>query len=145
MSSPGSARVLCRLGEIPDGDCIEVHVDDRSLMVARSGEQVWAYVNVCPHFSLPLNSQPNEFLVVGERRVMCAYHCAIFRFDDGHCIEGPAEGLGLEPVAVDVVDGEVVLRPAGTNTHAASKEVADAAGSAPPPVERGEDGRGASS
>ena len=79
-------------------------------MVARSGEQAWAYVNVCPHFSLPLNSQPNEFLVIGERRVMCAYHCAIFRFEDGHCIEGPAEGLGLEPVAIEVVSGDVVLK-----------------------------------
>jgi nitrite reductase/ring-hydroxylating ferredoxin subunit len=89
---------------------MEVHREGRSLMVARSGEQAWAYVNVCPHFSLPLNSQPNEFLVVGERRVMCAYHCAIFRFEDGRCIEGPAEGLSLDSIAIEVVCGDVVLK-----------------------------------
>jgi nitrite reductase/ring-hydroxylating ferredoxin subunit len=102
--------VLCRLADIPDGDCLEVHVGERSFMVARSGANVWAYVNVCPHFSLPLNSQPNEFLVVGERRVMCAYHCAIFRFEDGRCIEGPAEGLGLDALPVEVVAGNVVMK-----------------------------------
>jgi nitrite reductase/ring-hydroxylating ferredoxin subunit len=109
MRSSVNARVLCRLEDIPDGDCAEVEVDGRDLVLARSGTQVWAYVNVCPHFSLPLNSQPNEFLIAGERRVMCAFHCAIFRFEDGRCVEGPAEGMGLEPVSVAVVSGHVVL------------------------------------
>jgi nitrite reductase/ring-hydroxylating ferredoxin subunit len=102
---PGTA--LCRLEDIPDGDCVELRAGPRSLVVMRSGAQAWAYVNVCPHFSLPLNSQPGDFLVVGERRVMCAFHCAIFRFEDGVCIEGPAEGRALERVPVSVVDGEV--------------------------------------
>lgn len=105
-----SDRFLCRLDAIPDGDCIEVHHGQQSLLVARSGESVWAYVNLCPHFSLPLNSQPNEFLVVGERQVMCAYHCAIFRLEDGRCVEGPAEGRGLDPVPIEVVAGCVVLK-----------------------------------
>lgn len=75
----------------------------------RGAGRVWAYVNVCPHFSLPLNSQPNTFLIVGERQVMCAYHCAVFNFADGLCIEGPAEGLSLDAVPVNLVDGDVLV------------------------------------
>ena len=108
---PGSR--LCRLDDIRDGDCLEIRrgtgPDVLSLVVMRSAGHAWAYVNVCPHFSLPLNSQPNSFLVTGERRVMCAYHCALFRFEDGLCIEGPAEGLSLDAVPVAIVDGEVLV------------------------------------
>ena len=111
--APARGTRLCRLDDVKDGECLEVRFgeapDALSLVVMRSAGQAWAYVNVCPHFSLPLNSQPNAFLVTGERRVMCAYHCAIFRFDDGLCVEGPAEGLHLDAVPVHVVDGEVLL------------------------------------
>jgi nitrite reductase/ring-hydroxylating ferredoxin subunit len=105
-----SERTLCSLDAVPDNDCLEVVRGDASFVVMRSAGRVWAYRNVCPHFSLPLNAQPNEFLVVGERRLMCAFHCAIFRFEDGLCIEGPAEGLSLDPVAVEIVAGEVRLQ-----------------------------------
>jgi nitrite reductase/ring-hydroxylating ferredoxin subunit len=101
---------LCNLDAVPDGDCLEVVHGDQSIVVMRSAERVWAYRNVCPHFSLPLNAQPNEFLVVGERRVMCAFHCAVFRFEDGLCIEGPAVGLSLDPVPVEIVGREVRLQ-----------------------------------
>jgi nitrite reductase/ring-hydroxylating ferredoxin subunit len=110
MAEPQVGRALCRLEDVPDGDCWEVRDSGRSIVIARSGDRAWAYVNVCPHFSLPLNSEPNVFLIDGERRIMCAFHCAIFRFEDGLCIEGPAEGLRLEPVHIDVVDGEVVRK-----------------------------------
>lgn len=105
-----SERTLCSFDAVPDNDCLEVVRGDASFVVMRSAGQVWAYRNVCPHFHLPLNAQPNEFLVVGERRLMCAFHCAIFRFEDGLCIEGPAEGLSLDPVGVEIVAGEVRLQ-----------------------------------
>ena len=105
-----SELALCSLDAVPDGDCLEVVHGERSIVVMRSAGRVWAYRNVCPHFSLPLNAQPNEFLIIGERRVMCAFHCAVFRFDDGLCIEGPAEGLRLDPVPVEIVGSEVRLQ-----------------------------------
>jgi nitrite reductase/ring-hydroxylating ferredoxin subunit len=105
--------VLCRLDAIPDNDCIEVasSVGDPKLriVVMRSGLDVWAYLNSCPHFSLPLNGQNGRFLIVGAARVMCAYHCAVFRFEDGYCLEGPAVGMRLDRVPVGVADGEVRL------------------------------------
>ena len=103
---------LCRLEAVGDGDCLEVRSDAEpapSIVVMRSAGRAWAYVNVSPHFSLPLNSEPGRFLIAGDRLVMCAYHCAVFRFDDGLCIEGPAEGLRLDAVAVKIEDGDVVV------------------------------------
>ena len=107
-----SDRALCRLDAVPDGDCLEVVHGGRSIVLMRSAGHVWAYANVCPHFSLPLNAQPNEFLVIGARQVMCAYHCAVYRFEDGVCIDGPAVGLRLDALPIEVVDGEIRLRDA---------------------------------
>jgi nitrite reductase/ring-hydroxylating ferredoxin subunit len=104
------ARVLCRFDAVPDGDCLEVVHGGKSLVLMRSADRVWAYINVCPHFSLPLNAQSNAFLVIGARQVMCAYHCAVFRFEDGVCIEGPAVGLKLDAVSIEIADGEICLR-----------------------------------
>jgi nitrite reductase/ring-hydroxylating ferredoxin subunit len=106
---PGSP--LCRLDAVEDGGCLEVRCGDAadalSLIVMRIAGGARAYINVCPHFSLPLNAQAGEFLIAAPRRVMCAYHCAIFRFEDGACEEGPARGMALDAVPVEVIDGEV--------------------------------------
>jgi nitrite reductase/ring-hydroxylating ferredoxin subunit len=33
---------------------------------------------------------------------MCAHHSALFRFEDGHCIEGPCAGANLDAMKVEV-------------------------------------------
>ena len=40
---------------------------------------------------------------------MCAFHCAVFRFADGVCVEGPALGMHLAAVPVRVDNGDVVV------------------------------------
>nr|WP_244106148.1 Rieske (2Fe-2S) protein [Paraburkholderia phenazinium] len=34
--------------------------------------------------------------------LMCAHHSALFRFEDGHCIEGPCAGANLDAIQVAV-------------------------------------------
>jgi nitrite reductase/ring-hydroxylating ferredoxin subunit len=111
QAAPAGFR-LCRIDDIEEGGCREVRCRPEpapSLIVMRSGGRAWAYLNLCPHFSLPLNSRPGEFLIDGKERVMCAFHCAVFRFSDGRCLEGPALGMGLQPVPVNIEDGCVVV------------------------------------
>ena len=109
--APAADTEVCPLDAVPDGGCIEVSFGSDGaalkLIVLRSGSEVWAYVNVCPHFSLPLNSRPGEFLVTDDRHLMCAYHCALFRFHDGLCVDGPAKDRSLEAVPVRIADGIV--------------------------------------
>ncbi|WP_206606256.1 Rieske (2Fe-2S) protein [Steroidobacter cummioxidans] len=109
--APEADTEVCPLAAVPDGGCIEVSfgvdVEALRLIVLRRGADAWAYVNVCPHFSLPLNSRPGEFLVTEDQHLMCAYHCALFRFHDGLCVDGPAKDRSLEAVPVTIVDGVV--------------------------------------
>ncbi|QCP52028.1 Rieske 2Fe-2S domain-containing protein [Trinickia violacea] len=98
---------LCHIDDVPDGGARVVaaaHADE-SIVVVRRGTQVWAYVNRCPHFSVPLDFEPGEISCYRAQVLMCAHHSALFRFDDGHCIEGPCAGAGLDTVGVEVDAG----------------------------------------
>jgi nitrite reductase/ring-hydroxylating ferredoxin subunit len=109
--APAPGSLLCNLDAVPEGACHEVKFgandDAFSVIVYRTGAEVRAWVNNCPHFSLPLNSQPNEFLMLPGERVMCAYHCAVFRLSDGFCTEGPAQGMGLDRVPIEVAGNDI--------------------------------------
>jgi nitrite reductase/ring-hydroxylating ferredoxin subunit len=117
--APAAGSLLCRLEDLPDGRCKELRFGPSdptlpgdgalSLLLSRRGEQVRAYVNCCPHFSVPLNARPDQFVLAGNDRVMCAWHSAVFRLEDGHCVEGPAQGMGLDAVPVRVVEGLVLM------------------------------------
>jgi nitrite reductase/ring-hydroxylating ferredoxin subunit len=111
--APAPGQRLCTLENVPEGGCIELRYGAGegafSLLLYRSGADVNVYVNCCPHFSLPLNARPGEFLLLGKARIMCAYHCAIFRLEDGHCIDGPAVGMGLDRVPVEIRDGYIFV------------------------------------
>lgn len=109
--APSPGQIICAVEDIPDRLCKEVRYGDDayalSLLVHRSGAEIKAYVNRCPHFSLPLNARPGQFVMVDAERVMCAFHGAVFRLGDGYCEAGPAASSLLEPVEVVVQHGMV--------------------------------------
>lgn len=111
-SCPAPGTLLCAVTEIPDDGGHEVSFgperEPLRLLLLRQGAKVWCYENVCPHFSLPLNFDPQVFVTL-DGLVMCAHHTAFFKFDDGTCVDGPCAGAGLTPVAVHCRDGHVVL------------------------------------
>lgn len=115
-NAPAPGTVLCAADEVPDGGCRELRYGSGDaalcLLLYRRGDEVRGYLNCCPHFSLPLNAQPDQFVLMDGGRIMCAWHCAVFRLDDGHCLQGPALGMGLEAVPVYVDEGNVRLGPA---------------------------------
>ena len=107
--------LLCRLDAVPDGGA---HVIDTArpegapaVVVVRRGADAWAYLDRCPHFSVCLEYEPGNVLTYDAEVLMCAHHSALFRFEDGHCIDGPCQGAALTPVAIQVVDGEVRCAP----------------------------------
>ena len=112
-NAPGRGTRLCGLEQIPDGAGREFRFgegpDQFRMVVFRMGSSAWGYVNVCPHFWLPLNVLPEKFLISGPGRVMCSHHSAIFRFEDGFCVDGPVKGGHLDPVPVEVVDKSVII------------------------------------
>lgn len=115
-------RRLCRLAEIPDGegrgfllDVVEAEEltgGDRDIFVVRRGDEVFGYVNVCPHTGTPLDWVEDQFMTLDKHRIMCATHGAEFEIRNGRCIAGPCLGESLRRLDVVIRDGAVILRSA---------------------------------
>ncbi|AXF00549.1 Rieske (2Fe-2S) protein [Paraburkholderia hospita] len=100
-----TATALCPLDDIPDGGGRQIAPaggGEAAIVVLRRGDRAWAYRNVCPHFSIPLNYEPDTFWTYDSEHLMCAHHSAMFRFEDGVCVDGPCLGAALTRVPVRV-------------------------------------------
>ena len=108
-------RRLCKLDDLPKGDAFDAlgfaasKPGRAGVFVMRSGDDVKAYVNCCPHLGTPLNWSPDRFVDLERECIVCATHGAEFRVDSGECISGPCLGDSLDPVAVEVRDGDVYV------------------------------------
>lgn len=109
---PPPGHGLCRLNELQEGTVREFAFGAFEpvfrMIVLRSRADLFAYVNRCPHASLPLNQRPDEFLS-RDGRLMCRRHFALFRVEDGLCVSGACLGAKLTPLAL-VVDAEGMVR-----------------------------------
>ena len=96
-----------------DGGFVEVEAvlngDAESLILYRDGQQVRAWLNVCPHAGRRLDWAPGKFLKSKEGHLVCAAHGASLVLVNGDCIAGPCRGDSLRRVAVEIRDGQVVL------------------------------------
>ena len=88
----------------------EITVDGvaESVILHRDGDEVRAWLNVCPHAGRRLDWAPGQFLKSREGLLVCAVHGASFELIGGECVAGPCRGQSLQPVAVRVLEGEVL-------------------------------------
>ena len=104
---------LSALNDIADGGFAEVEAmidgDAESLVLYRLGEEVRAWLNVCPHAGRRLDWAPGQFLKSKDGHLVCAAHGASFELNRGDCVAGPCRGDALRAVQVQVRDGEVWL------------------------------------
>lgn len=104
---------LSALNDIADGGFAEVEAmidgDAESLILYRLGDEVRAWLNVCPHAGRRLDWAPGQFLKSKDGHLVCAAHGASFELDRGDCVAGPCRGDALRAVQVQVRDGEVWL------------------------------------
>jgi nitrite reductase/ring-hydroxylating ferredoxin subunit len=105
---PPLLKLLCALDDIPDGSAVEA-AGAPGVVIVRRGDEAWAYRNVCPHFSIPLNYEPDTFWTYDSELLMCAHHSAMFRFEDGKCVDGPCQGAALTPVAICIESGKIFV------------------------------------
>jgi nitrite reductase/ring-hydroxylating ferredoxin subunit len=114
MDTVFPVSLLCRLDEIPDGEVTAIEdvaaLDGESVIVERHGDEVRAWLNVCPHAGRRLDYAPGQFLRKDEL-LICAVHGASFNRNDGICVAGPCRGEHLRALAVRVEDGVVYLLP----------------------------------
>lgn len=103
--APAPGTELGPASAIPDGQGKEFRFgpdhDLFRMFVVRRGDELHGYLNVCPHFSLPLNYRPDQF-TTRDGEILCSMHFALFRMTDGVCIDGACPGRALDPVPVEV-------------------------------------------
>ena len=104
-----TARFL--LSSIEDGGSkglrIETAGRQLDLLLVRKGEEVYCYLNRCPHTGVNLDWVPDQFLDNESTYIQCATHGALFRIEDGFCVAGPCAGQALSSIQVKN-DGEYV-------------------------------------
>jgi len=112
-SAPSPGTALCALKEIAEGGkevAFGAGHEAFRVLLLRTGAGVVAYHNCCPHFSLPLNYEPDIFHIFDGEDLMCAHHTAMFKIATGECFDGPCAGAKLTAVPVAVEGGTVVVR-----------------------------------
>lgn len=109
----GSAAPLLTLERLADDAFAAVEAtldgDAESLLLYRQGDQVRAWLNVCPHAGRRLDWAPGQFLRSKDGLLVCAAHGASFELVGGQCVAGPCRGDALRAVPVVVRGGAVWL------------------------------------
>lgn len=100
---------LCQLDDIADPGSKGFLVQGQHVFAVRQGQQVFVYVNRCPHRGIPLEWVPNQFLDSSGRLIQCASHGALFLPESGECVAGPCSGAHLSPLACHIEGGQVWL------------------------------------
>jgi nitrite reductase/ring-hydroxylating ferredoxin subunit len=113
----GEINGLLRLETMVDGAlaAADAMVDGtpESVIVHRDGQQVRAWLNICPHAGRRLDWSPGQFLKSRDNLLVCAVHGASFELLQGRCVAGPCVGDRLREVAVELRHGWVVLATPG--------------------------------
>jgi nitrite reductase/ring-hydroxylating ferredoxin subunit len=110
---PDSGLEICALDEIPDkqGRIFEFNspVGKISLIILRSGEHCYGYVNRCPHFGSPLAKNDSQLIFDPDNWIKCNVHYAQFRWQNGYCTAGECEGESLQKVPLNIVNRKVLM------------------------------------
>lgn len=102
-----------------DGDALTFGYDDafgrhQTGIILYWNEELYAYKNICPHWSTPLDEHGAELVDTSCGDLVCQTHGARFEAHSGICISGPCIGEQLEKLVVDSGDGTTVdIRRAG--------------------------------
>lgn len=119
-NAPAPGAVLGHLHAITDGQARLCVWGDPAptdppfrYLLLRSGGAVYAYVNRCAHFGVPLAQKQEQLLFEPHVRISCNVHYARYDWASGRCLGGDCEGEGLLPIPVQVdAHGCITIAPA---------------------------------
>jgi nitrite reductase/ring-hydroxylating ferredoxin subunit len=91
------SQILCQWSDLVTRGVIRVRHDGQDVLIVRDGEAVNAYLDQCPHnlASLDGGESGDDFLTREKDALLCRWHGALFRPDDGFCFAGPCAGKAL--------------------------------------------------
>jgi nitrite reductase/ring-hydroxylating ferredoxin subunit len=104
--------ILCSIEDIEGGSAKELSfragTNIYDIFIQRQGNDVFAYVNCCPHTGMPLNMEQGQFMEKSGRYLMCHSHGALFQLSDGLCVAGPCNGASLQSVDIQIENGKII-------------------------------------
>jgi nitrite reductase/ring-hydroxylating ferredoxin subunit len=112
LKNKSTARLkLCPTRALPEGAAkgFTVTRADSPLgifIISQSG-QLHGYYNRCPHAGTPLDWTPDQFLDKDNALIQCSTHGALFRIDNGLCVQGPCVNQSLSKIELCVMDGDI--------------------------------------
>jgi len=114
VTDPAPARQrLAALGEVPVRGLLFTFRDGplpASGILVRVVNGVRAWRNECRHLAVRLDRDtPGSLFDRDGALLMCQFHGALYRPDDGLCVAGPCVGSRLRELPLAVLDGEVWL------------------------------------
>ncbi len=105
--------MVARWPDVSDGSAIfwsqGEGKDAFRLIVVRTGQQVYAYVNRCAHFGVPLAEKREQLIFRPHESISCNVHYARYGWQDGKCVAGDCAGEGLLVVPVEVVEDAIQI------------------------------------
>jgi nitrite reductase/ring-hydroxylating ferredoxin subunit len=111
--SANSGFGICSLNEIPDKQArifeIPSPVGKISIIILRSGERCYGYINRCPHLGMPLAKNDSQLIFDPDNWIKCNVHYAQFRWQNGYCTSGDCEGESLQKVPLNILNGKVLI------------------------------------
>ena len=102
-----NSQFICRTENIQDGQAKGFCIEDKRFFIFNNNGQFLAYINSCPHLSVPLEWLENEFICKDTDLLRCATHGALFLPESGLCVSGPCAGRSLTRVDLNVQDGGI--------------------------------------
>jgi nitrite reductase/ring-hydroxylating ferredoxin subunit len=90
---------ICDLEDIGDGEAkgFVGHVEgkQRNIFAVRKGADYLVYLNFCPHAGALLDHIQGKFFNSDGTLLRCGMHGAVFRIEDGECVDGICVGEQL--------------------------------------------------
>lgn len=102
---------LCHINDITDPGSKGFESDEGAFFAVRKNNQIFVYVNSCPHNRLPLDWQPDQFLDCEKIFIQCASHGALFKIENGECVSGPCLTQYLKTVPHSLIDDKIYIDP----------------------------------
>jgi nitrite reductase/ring-hydroxylating ferredoxin subunit len=103
---------ICASQQLAEGQTRGFSVAGIDLLLVRKQGHCYAYRNRCPHRSVRLEWQADEFLDISASLLQCARHGALFLIESGECVAGPCSGQSLQALTIVERDAIIWLSPA---------------------------------
>jgi len=101
---------LIKSSEIPNDTSKGLKYKKISIFIVKKNEEVFLYLNRCPHLGTPLEWNENEFLDSDKTLIRCATHGALFQINNGKCLVGPCQGKHLQSIPFEIKNGEITIQ-----------------------------------